>query len=418
MTFGSLFAGIGGFDLAFQRNGMRCVWQAEKDANCRSVLRNHHFGVHREIIEDVKHVNKADHISPDVICGGFPCQDLSVAGKRAGLAGDRSGLFFEYMRIVGELVPNWVVIENVPGLLSSNKGRDMATVLGTLEKLGYGTAYRTLDSQYFGVPQRRRRVFIVGCIGADWRSAAKVLFEPESLPWNPPPQRETQQEVAGTLDAGSGQRRGAGQSPGMLTVANALTASNGQRNDPSNDTLLAFDTTNVTSPTNRSNPKPGDPCHTLNSQSHPPAIAYRTTGNDGAYETGDRVGALNCGTDPNQHVIAYQCHGSSVGPAGTLRTNTDSVPFICPTIDASYNDKFGSNQWVDQGHGLLGPGVRRLTPRECERLQGFPDDWTRYRSDGTKLKDSPRYRMLGNAVTVNVAEWIGKRIIESVKVKS
>jgi len=174
----SLFAGVGGFDLALERNGMEIVASVEIDKNARKVLAKRF--PNSTILEDVcdvtgKQLFELGFNSDGIIVGGFPCQDLSVAGKRAGLAGNRSGLFFEITRILEETKAKYFILENVPGLLSSNKGRDMGTVIGTLDDLGYSVAWRVLDAQYFGVPQRRRRVFIVGCLGNDWRTPAEIL---------------------------------------------------------------------------------------------------------------------------------------------------------------------------------------------------------------------------------------------------
>jgi DNA (cytosine-5)-methyltransferase 1 len=201
MDFVSLFAGIGGFDAGLTRAGMTCVANVEKDQTCRSVLARHFPGVPQ--FDDVREFHAGSiAVRPGLICGGFPCQDLSVAGKRAGLAGKRSGLLHEFMRIVGEYAPAVVLIENVPGLLSSNGGRDMGVVVGRLADLGYGWAYRVLDAQWFALAQRRKRVFVVGCLG-NVRRAAEILFERESLPWNPPPSREARTRVAAGLTSGS-----------------------------------------------------------------------------------------------------------------------------------------------------------------------------------------------------------------------
>jgi len=425
MLFGSTFSGMGGFDAGLEQAGMTCQWQVENNLHCNQVLAKHWPNVRRH--EDITAFKPDGSVRPELICGGFPCQDLSVAGRRAGLAGERSGLFFEFMRVVAEWNPKWVLIENVPGLLSSNEGRDMGIVLGSLAELGYGVAYRVLDSQFFGVPQRRRRVFIVGCIG-DSRSAAKVLFEPESLPWNNPPSRSTGADIAGTIDAGSSQRRGFRINPGMITpdvaqtlspsvtgrgdstggknggypvnhlvvkdTAGALTAnrvgtcgaddgqaqsghllafggnntsgpidqatacrSSGNHQDFESETFIVFDTTQITSKENRSNPGPDSPCHPLAGQQHPPAIAS----------------------------FKESCSGTRLQEVhGTLDANN------------------GSRRM----EGIIGSGVRRLTPVECSRLQGFPDDWF----DGLDLSDSAKYRMLGNAVTVSVIKWIGERL--------
>ena len=174
----SLFAGVGGFDLALERSGVQVVASVEIDKNARKILEKQF--PNSTILEDVCDVTgdklrELGFDSDGIIVGGFPCQDLSVAGKRAGLAGDRSGLFFEITRILEETKAKYFILENVPGLLSSNKGRDMGTVIGTLDDLGYSVAWRVLDAQYFGVPQRRRRVFIVGCLGDDWRTPAEIL---------------------------------------------------------------------------------------------------------------------------------------------------------------------------------------------------------------------------------------------------
>lgn len=291
-AFASLFAGIGGFDLGLERAGMTCVAQVENDPYPASVLQRHWPHVTRHT--DIKDVTADDLGTIDLLCGGFPCQDISHAGRRAGLAGERSGLWFEFARLIDGARPEWVVIENVAGLLSSNRGDDMAVILGTLEQLGYQWAYRLLDSQWFGVAQRRRRVFIVGHLAAAGGRAGQVLLESESVRRDSPPSRQQGQETVGTLAA----RTRAGGFPGtddaaagyVQPVAHTLTAK-AQRNEPSDETLL-----------------------------------------------------------------------------------------------------------------LVGPRVRRLTPVECERLQGFPDGWT------DNLSDTRRYRALGNAVTVNVAEWLGQRI--------
>ena len=184
LTAVSLFAGIGGFELAMQRQGIEVVASVEIDKHANKLLQAR-FPLVKHFT-DVKEVTGKELIDagfkPEsgIITGGFPCQDLSVAGRRAGLKGERSGLFWEIARILEETKSKYFIIENVPGLLSSAKGRDMGIVIGALVELGYGVAWRVLDAQYFGVPQRRRRVFIVGCLG-DELGAGKILFEREGL---------------------------------------------------------------------------------------------------------------------------------------------------------------------------------------------------------------------------------------------
>ena len=181
----SLFAGVGGFDLALERNGVKVVAAVEIDKKASSVLANHFPNT--KLFGDIQEVTGEQLIQAGfnpvggIITGGFPCQDLSVAGKRAGLAGKRSGLFWEICRLLEETKAESFILENVPGLLSSNGGKDMAVVVEALVQLGYGIAWRLLDAQYFGVPQRRRRIFIVGHLGEGGaEKSAKVLAIAES----------------------------------------------------------------------------------------------------------------------------------------------------------------------------------------------------------------------------------------------
>ena len=246
MRVGSLFSGIGGFDRGLERAGMEVAWQCEIDPHARAVLANHWPEV--PCYDDVRGITAGAIAPVALICGGFPCQDVSVAGRRAGLAGERSGLWFEFHRVLAELKPPWVVIENVPGLLSSNGGRDMGTVLGGLGDLGYRWAYGVLDAQWFGVAQRRRRVFIVGHLG-DGR-AAEVLPLPAGLCGDPPSRRKAGEDVAGTL-GGSSQSGGFRTTDldknGALVVANPLTATyaktaDNARRDPPNLVVSIQDT--------------------------------------------------------------------------------------------------------------------------------------------------------------------------------
>ncbi len=426
LHFGSLFAGIGGFDAGFIAAGMRSAFAVERDETCNRVRRRHWPSEeqHSDVTEfSIRSTRKR----PRVLCGGFPCQDLSVAGKRGGLAGERSGLFFHFVRLIGEFAPEWVVIENVPGLLSSwsspdappseipvgrrwerDETSDFAVVVSALVELGYGVAWRVLDSQYFGVAQRRERVIIVGHSGKrarrpffDPRRSAclsgQILFEPESVLRNYPPRRCEKSNLAGTIDAGAGVRRGAGINPGGIvesmqastplvpvayrTSGNSGVMEQGNRtaalncgSDPTQNIILTpFDTTQLTSPGNYSNPQPGQPCHPLAAGAHSPAVAFAI-----------QERAVSENPDNGPQGIGWK----------------EEVAF---TIESRHH----------QQAAAYGMAVRRLTPRECERLQGFEDDWTRYSHDGKKISDSARYRMLGNAVTRTVGELIGRRIVEA-----
>jgi DNA (cytosine-5)-methyltransferase 1 len=412
LTFGSLFAGAGGFDMGFHAAGLRCLWQVEIDRTARSVLARHWPDVER--FEDVRECGKSSLRRVDVVVGGFPCQDLSVAGGRAGLGGDRSGLFYELARITRELRPRFLVWENVPGLLSSDGGRDFARVLRHLGDGGYFGAWRVLDARHFGVPQRRRRVFGVFARGrAGVGSCAAVLALAEGVRGDSPAGSEARPDIAGTLGGGT---PGRGWSDDL-------------------DRAGAF-------------------------------IAVRTNGHCGSnglgvYQHGDAPTLdTSAGVGVCVPATAYQCHGSNVGPLGTLRQGngnaTGGVPFVfqskqagegsddaAPTLRAMGHDESHANaggqlavfNWQTGGDMRLGfseerttalsceqtpaakaaGAVRRLTPRECERLMGWPDDWTRYRDDGTEIKDGPRYRLCGNGVVKPCSEWIGRRIVEAAR---
>lgn len=466
MRYGSLFSGIGGFDLGLDRAGMACAWQVEIDPACRSVLRRHWPGVPQ--FDDVLTVGRENLEPVDVICGGFPCQDLSVAGRRAGLAGERSGLWHEFHRVLGELEPRWCVIENVPGLLSSQGGRDFAVILRGLVELGYRVAWRVLDAQYFGVAQRRRRVFIVGSLG-DGRSA-EVLFERAGVPGHPQTGREARPElardVAASLKHGGGNGRGynldaEGGLVASRTVAPALTQNYGKQPDNSDTNLgpmlVASPITASAGHHGHGSPR-GDGSDNL--------VAYGVSENQRAEVLLSDVARsiTSGGGKPGQGYPAVMTYGFSAGQstgAGTLAFQPEQAPTVrgassgtnqVPSVLAFSSKDHGADATADlaptlrsmnydQSHingggqvaiafsnrvgahgevaetlradcngalpmASVAPGVRRLTPRECSRLQGFPDDWTAGQAD------SVRYRQLGNAVCVPVAAWIGQRMIE------
>jgi len=221
LTGVSLFAGVGGFDLAMERNGVDVVASVEIDKKCQEVLA-HRFP-NSKLFDDVTTVKGSDLIgagftpSTGIITGGFPCQDLSVAGKRAGLSGARSGLFWEIARIVEETQTEYAILENVPGLLSSNNGADFAVVLGTMADLGYSVAWRVLDAQYFGVPQRRKRVFIA-CRRASSGSAGEILFKQQGVRRNLAPSKPQGEDSATSTARSFGQSSFAGYTEGPATI--------------------------------------------------------------------------------------------------------------------------------------------------------------------------------------------------------
>ena len=194
-TIADTFAGIGGFSLAFHMAGAQTAWSCEIDKKAKEL---YHLRFPEVVQYDDIRAIPDDAGAIDCLCGGFPCQDLSVAGRRAGLEGERSGLFYDLVSVIDRFKPQWFCLENVPGLLSSEQGRDMEVVLYSLEAIGYSVAWRVLDAQFFGVPQRRNRVFLVGHQGG-WAGAAAVLFEPEGVCWDTPQGGEAGEDIAATI---------------------------------------------------------------------------------------------------------------------------------------------------------------------------------------------------------------------------
>ncbi len=565
IEYASVFDGIGAVHVAWQSLGWRCAWTAEIEAFPAAVVEQR-WGYKN--LGDVTEIGKnGKRVKPvQLLVGGSPCQDFSLAGERAGLDGARGNLTLEYAELAHRLGSTWLVWENVPGVFSIDEGLTFAAILssfsGTFIEIpeggwrnsgiveagsdGYGLAWRVLDAQYFGVPQRRRRVFVVGYLG-DWRPAAAVLFERSCLQGHPAPSRQAGQGPAAGLSAGasgrsnaSGRRReddvnltvgtldarhaggyqsaqsaqsghllaepqsfrmlamgeyadddgasamkqrdykdatdlvvtplafnvhganscamkGEGEAKAAFETQTARALDTQGFTQQQGGTVVAFDTTQITSKENRSDPQSGDPCHPLAESADAPAIVY-------------------------------QCHGSNVGPMGTLRAGngneTGGVPFLFKpshftrgkdgapaelapplSVDADKGDQEAlvftertrkndraletsdiSNALQDcsaggQSHSrklLHRSVVRRLTPLEAERLQGFPDGYTliewdsKFKDDADFVlmcayyrrllpsltdeqvkglaSDSPRYRALGNSMAVPVMRWLGERI--------
>jgi DNA (cytosine-5)-methyltransferase 1 len=226
LTLVELFAGIGGFSCGFERAGVRTVAAVEIDPAARSVFSKNFPDA--ALFDDVTKVGgddlRAVGFVPErgILTGGWPCQDISVAGRGKGLAGERSGLFSEIVRLLEELHPRWFVLENVPRLLTINGGRDMGAVVGALGECGYGIGWRVLDASGFGVPQRRRRIFLVGHLGGSGRSSAEVLLESESVCGNSAEGNESREDVtAGTLSR-IGVRSGKDDFPVAALTANGV----------------------------------------------------------------------------------------------------------------------------------------------------------------------------------------------------
>ena len=470
----------------------------------------------------------------DLLAGGTPCQSFSVAGKRAGLDDPRGNLTIEFARLAGRLRPLWLVWENVPGVLSIDDGRTFGAFLGMLVELGYGVAYRVLNAQHFGVPQRRRRVFVVGHLGG-WRGPATVLLERHSLSGHPPPRREARQGAAGGVEVGPAGGRLTDTAPtidagckdgfirnqlgvGVLSstdesetlIAHALSADGFDASEDGTGRGTPVVPVAICTAHTQSNGSglSDDVAHTLESggaqavafaqnsrdevrlhggdgktigalaaqpgakqqsyiafsakdygadadnvaptlrgmghdRSHANgggqvAIAF-TQNQEGDVLSGDVMQSLGTNanaTGRNAPTVAFTLHGSdgtvsaasSTDVAGSLRTrapgsiensSTTAVlqeqPVAWSGELTASTDMAGTLQRGGEGgriDGVMTPqmAVRRLTPRECERLQGFPDDYTLVEYRGKPAADGPRYKALGNSMAVPVMRWIGERI--------
>ncbi|HEF4754629.1 DNA cytosine methyltransferase [Burkholderia multivorans] len=409
MIYGSVCSGIEAASVAWSPLGWQTAFVSEIEPFPSAVLAHHYPTVPN--LGDMTKFKEWPDAAIDLLVGGTPCQSFSVAGLRKGLADPRGNLMLTYLAIAKRYAPRWLVWENVPGVLSSNGGRDFGTFLGGLAELGYGFAYRVLDAQFFGIPQRRRRVFVVGHLG-DWRRAAAVLFERESLLGHPAPRREPRQGVAPTLSART--RGGGGLGTDFECDGGLISHSlRGEGFDASEDGTgrgtplvpVPFDSTQITSTTNRSHPRAGDPCHPLAAAAHPPAIAFdcKASGQNG-FGVGEIASTMRSMGHANSHqnggghlAVAVNIRGREGG--GTAELSGD----IATALRASQGGG-------DKLHALTGSAVRRLTPRECERLQGFPDDYTLINVRGKPAADGPRYKALGNSMAIPVMSWLGQRI--------
>jgi DNA (cytosine-5)-methyltransferase 1 len=602
IRYGSVCSGIEAVTVAWHDLGFIPAFFSEIEPAARAVLAHRWPGV--PLHGDFTTIGGDEYGAIDLLVGGTPCQSFSVAGLRGGLADDRGNLALAYLRLAQRKRPKWLVWENVPGVLSSDGGRDFGAILGGMVELGYGVAYRVLDAQHFGVPQRRRRVFAVGYLG-DWRRAAAVLFERHSLQGHSPPRRQPGQraavpiaagsdrgsgyrldadtadnlivqdiancltrrmhkginttmdegqtliatsltasrsstqcpnedttlvatgrcgEVAATLQAGVGGNGNAGNgSEAIVAVAHSLRAEGfdasedgtgrgtplvpvayrvhaeystamvgngaanvadpvevartidscggyatnqggnvvlqpvsftggasdiitrediaqpvtGRNGDPgmiafnlrgreggaqpeadpdnlaamraasggSSRSYLAFDTTQITSAENYSNPRPGDPCHPLAAGAHPPAVAFAQNSRDEVRlhgGDGQTDGAL--AAEPGMKQTCYVAFDVLGLPASEVARETDVHTPLRARVPGQLE-----NSTVTMV--MPSTAVRRLTPRECERLQGFPDDYTLVPYRGGMMADGPRYKCLGNSMAVPVVRWIGQRIL-------
>jgi len=476
MKYLSVCSGVEAATVAWHDLGFEPVAFSEIEKFPSEVLAHHYPNV-PNVGDMTKYKEWNLNDSIDLLVGGTPCQSFSVAGLRKGLEDPRGNLMLTYVGILDKFRPQWCVWENVPGVLSSNGGRDFGSFLGALVELGYGFSYRVLDAQHFGVPQRRRRVFVVGCLG-NWISPAKVLFEPESLRRNPPKSKSKKQsapaftsssfggygEGVGTIRASGGDLGGGSET----LIANAVPTK--VRHDPTIDTLictpdgshttgslLARDYKGIgnqdlqdgrglvvyeTHPADSRVKEMGDICQTVTSRwgtggGNVPIALQDTTGrpkaqngkgwsDEGVSYTIDTQAVQGIAYSLREDAKANNFSATELKVTPALQALRPSVQshhaqtFIAQAVDV-YNQSIDGDTAATLtkacgGTNTSGPNlmhnmaVRRLTPIECERLQGFPDDYTNIKE---KTPDGPRYKAMGNSMAVPVMKWIGKRIAEA-----
>lgn len=481
MIYGSVCSGIEAATQAWHPLGWTPAFFSEIERFPAAVLA-HHYGSNMPgkpltangvpNLGDMTKFKEWPDYAIDILVGGTPCQSFSVAGLRKGLADPRGNLMLTYLALLDRYRPRWCVWENVPGVLSSNRGRDFGSFLGGLGELGYGFAYRVLDAQYVrtcrhrgAVPQRRRRVFVVGYFG-DWRRAAAVLFDRESLSGNPPPRRTAGKVAAPTLSSRTREGGGLGTDfdldGGLIAstgdVAHYLNAGGMGRIDYESETMVAHALHGDGFDASEDGTGRG-------TQIVP--VAYRTAGDGAVYEEGDVTAPLTTATDQNAQVIAFSAndHGGDASEqvSPTLRSggfdashaNGGVMPAVCYGLSTQQEPKwaagvsptlampsksgggqvtavaFDLNQITSKTnrskpdpavhhtlpasscppHLATQWAVRRMTATECHRLQGFPDGFCNIPWRGKDhAPDGPQYKALGNSMAVNCMTWLGKRI--------
>ena len=366
MNYLSVCSGVEAATVAWHDLGWNPVAFSEIEKFPSEVLAHHYPGVPN--LGDMSNYKEWKYRKKtiDLVVGGTPCQSFSVAGLRKGLEDPRGNLALIYVGILDKFRPKWFIWENVPGVLSSSKGRDFGSFLGAVGELGYGFSYRVLDAQNFGVPQRRRRVFVVGHLG-DWRPAAEVLFEPESL-------------------------------------SRHIEESRKKRKDTPRDTRIGIDTSGQLQ-----------------------ARDYKDMGTDGLNKTSSKMipTTAHCLQTTNQDYSradgfnmipeVFENHPADsrvkqMGDNQVAVAHTFKIRCGCDGGGKGYlgqDEKTYTLSTTQDQHLFNNMAVRKLTPIECERLQGFPDGYTNIKEN---CPDGPRYKAMGNSMAVPVMRWIGKRI--------
>lgn len=365
IKYATVCSGIEAPSVAWEPLGWQPVWFSQYDPEHNykrgpdfpSRVLNHYYPTTPNL-GDMLQIDGAKYRgSIDLICGGTPCQSFSIAGLRGGLSDNRGNLALQFVRLVDQIRPRWFIWENVPGVLSSNAGRDFGSILGAMAYIGYSCTYRVLDAQFFGVPQRRRRVFVVGHIG-DWQRAASVLFEPEGVYGDFEPSRKARQRVAVGVENGFGEN-----SKWPATVTQTLDRSFSEK--------YGFDNQHINSGASLFVPHAFQSNAGHQMSMNPDVIAPSLTKN------AEKIAVFRAETGGTQNfIVDYD---------------------LSPTANKMHTGQISLHQYNT---------VRRITPLEAERLQGFPDNYTNIPG----ASDSARYAALGNSMAVPVMRWIGERI--------
>lgn len=385
MRFLSLCSGIEAASAAWKGLGWKPIAFSEIAPFPCSVLK-HHFPDVPNLGDMTRIRGEVCRGSVDLLVGGTPCQGFSIAGKRGGLSDIRSGLAMHFVRLVAEIKPKWFLWENVPGAFSTAAGRDFGTFIRALDGVGYHLAWRVLDAQFFGVPQRRRRVFLVGH-SSDWRHPAAVLFEPGCLRRDSPTGGKKRQDVTqaltGCLGAGGADdnRAQAGfyvpEIVGQAMSCKWAKGTSGPAGDEYHNLVCVPLTTKPYADNDAQESK----------------LVISQYGDKAGALTSEGYDASPC-PDRGPTIIMRLRERKPGGGKGPLLSQDKSLPL------ATSNDQTLFYEMK----------VRRLTPLECERLQGFPDGWTDVPHNGKPASDSARYKSLGNSMAVPVMRWIGERI--------
>jgi DNA (cytosine-5)-methyltransferase 1 len=371
-----------------------------------SAVLSHHYPTVPNLGDITKYKEWNINGTVELLVGGTPCQAFSVAGLRKGLEDPRGNLTLVYTGILDRFKPKWFVWENVPGVLSSSGGRDFGSFLGAVAELGYGFSYRVLDAQYFGIPQRRRRVFVVGCLG-DWVSASKVLFEPDCLSRDTEESRKTRERTAPDIEKSVGSNietfnRQSHSQFGIDPLASTVKA----RDHKQFTDLVVYET----HPADSRVREMGDVCQTVTSRwgtggGNVPIALQDISGRDKAQNGRgwNDEGLMYTLDAAATQGVAYSIREDAIAGnfSATPLEVTPALQALRPSVQSHHAQTFIAQQMA----------VRRLTPVECERLQGFPDNYSNIPWRGKpESPDSLRYKAMGNSMAVPCMKWIGERV--------